>query len=98
MGLSPQQVATALGGEARGDTVLAPGPGHRPVDRSLSVKIDAQAPGGFLVHSFANDDPIVCKDHVREKLGIRDERPRREAAPSVEYVCTSSMMERLTSR
>jgi hypothetical protein len=86
MRVSRQQIAAALGGEARGDTVLAPGPGHRPIDRSLSVRIDEQAPGGFLVHSFANDDTIVCKDYVREKLGIRDERPPSRETPSVEYV------------
>jgi AAA domain len=50
--------------------VLAPGPGHSPADRSLSVKLDPNAPGGYLVHSFAGDDPIVCRDHVREKAGL----------------------------
>jgi hypothetical protein len=34
------------------------------------VKIDANAPDGFLVHSFANDDPIACRDYVRQKLGL----------------------------
>ena len=28
------------------------------------------APDGFLVHSFAGDDPIRCKNYVREKLGL----------------------------
>src|SRR5262249_30080107 len=39
-------------------------------DRSMSVKLDANAPDGFIVHSFAGDDPIACKDYVREKCGI----------------------------
>jgi len=68
--LTPTQIARALGGKVSGDHVLAPGPGHSPKDRSLSIKLDATAPDGFLVHSFAGDDPIRCKDYVREKLGL----------------------------
>ena len=64
--LDPRQVAHALGGEVAGrDTILAPGPGHSPRDRSLAVKIDPSAPHGFLVHSFAGDDWRECRDHVR---------------------------------
>lgn len=65
-----QQIARALGGEVCGNQVRAPGPGHSPKDRSLSIKLDASAPDGFLVHSFADDEPIRCKDYVREKLGL----------------------------
>jgi hypothetical protein len=65
-----QQVARALGGEISAGQVLAPGPNHTPKDRSLSIKLDAIAPGGFVVHSFAGDDPIICKDYVRQKLGL----------------------------
>ena len=68
--LSLQEIAAALGGEVSGPQVTAPGPNHSPKDRSLSVKLDASAPGGFVVHSFAGDDPIVCKDYVREKCGL----------------------------
>jgi putative DNA primase/helicase len=64
-----RSIAHALGGEVSGRQVLAPGPGHSRNDRSLSIKIDPNAPGGLLVHSFAGDDPIVCKDHVRQRLG-----------------------------
>jgi hypothetical protein len=64
------RLAVALGGEVRGDQVLAPGPNHGKADRSLAVKIDGTAPDGFLVHSFANDDAIVCKKYVREKCGL----------------------------
>ena len=28
------------------------------------------APEGFVVHSFAGDDPIVCRDYVRQRLGL----------------------------
>jgi hypothetical protein len=63
--------ARALGGEVAGpNKVLCPGPGHSPFDRSLSVTLDANAQGGFLVHSFANDDWKVCRDHVRQMLGL----------------------------
>jgi hypothetical protein len=65
-----QTLAKALGGEVNHRQVLAPGPGHSAIDRSLSVKLDSNAPDGFLVHSFAGDDPIACRDHVREKAGL----------------------------
>jgi hypothetical protein len=60
-----QTVARLLGGRINGDEVLCPGPSHSAIDQSLSVKIDASAPDGFLVHSFSSDDPIVCRDYVR---------------------------------
>ena len=76
-----QQIARALGGEACGNQVRAPGPGHSPKDRSLSIKLDASAPDGFLVHSFADDDPIRCKDYVREKLGLPPWNGNAKGAP-----------------
>jgi RecA-family ATPase len=72
---SLQTLAKALGGEVNGGQVLAPGPGHSPGDRSLSVKLDGSAPDGFVVHSFANDDPIACKDYVRTKVGLEPFKP-----------------------
>jgi putative DNA primase/helicase len=81
-------VAGALGGDVVGRQVLAPGPGHSPSDRSLSVQFTSA--DQFLVHSFAGDDPLVCKDYVRGKLGIpqwtpgdgrnRTTQPRKIAA------------------
>ena len=64
------RAAELLGGDVQGDQILCPGPGHSDGDRSLSVKPDDSAPGGFLVHSFAGDDPIVCRDFARKKLGL----------------------------
>jgi hypothetical protein len=64
-----------LGGEVGGGQVLAPGPGHSAADRSLSVKLDSSAPDGFLTHSFSGDDPIVCRDLVRQKLGLQSFKP-----------------------
>src|SRR5262249_26240087 len=66
----PRTIARALGGEISGRQILAPGPGHSRLDRSLSIRIEPAAPDRFVVHSFAGDDPLVCKDHVREHLGL----------------------------
>ena len=69
--LEPHEVARVLGGVVTGrNNISAPGPGHSPADRSLSVKIDPDAPELFLVHSFAGDPPMVCRDYVRGKLGL----------------------------
>lgn len=65
-----QTIARLLGGRINSGEVLCPGPDHSKGDASLSVKPNPNAPGGFLVHSFAKDDPIVCRDYVREKLGL----------------------------
>ena len=64
------EIARALGGNVSSGQVLAPGPGHSPGDHSLSIKLDASAPDGFVVHSFAGDNAIPCKDYVREKLRL----------------------------
>lgn len=74
--LSLEEIACALSGEISGGGVLAPGPGHSPQDRSLSIALSNADPG-YVVHSFAGDDPIKCKDHVREKLGISPWQPSR---------------------
>ena len=79
-----QALAKALGGEVSGGQVLAPGPGHSVVDRSLSVKLDSGAPDGFVTHSFAGDDPIACRDHVRAKAGLEPFKPRRASHDAVE--------------
>ena len=71
--------ARALGGDVNGRSVLAPGPGHSAGDRSLSVTPDANAPDGFLVNSFAGDDPIACKDYVRKRLGMPAFAPQAPA-------------------
>lgn len=75
--------ARALSGiVSRRDTVLCPGPGHSAGDRSLSVTFDTNAPDGFLVNSFANDDWQACRDHVRLLLGLGsfEGQGRREKA------------------
>jgi putative DNA primase/helicase len=67
--------AAALGGDVSGNGVICPGPGHSARDRSLSVTPCATAPNGFLVNSFAGDDPLVCLDYVRARLGLSPFRP-----------------------
>jgi hypothetical protein len=69
--LDPRTIANILGGEVIGRYgVSVPGPGHSKADRSLSIKLDSRAPGGFVVFSHAGDDPIECRDYVRERLGL----------------------------
>jgi hypothetical protein len=74
--MSLHEIASALGGEVSGDEVKAPSPGHSVKDRGMSVKLDASAPDGFLVHSFNGIDDIACKDYVREKLGQPPWQPK----------------------
>jgi hypothetical protein len=76
-----QSLARALGGVVSGKEVLAPGPGHSAKDRSLSVTLDPKAPDGFIVNSFAGDDPIRCKDFVREKAGLPAFNGERKPKP-----------------
>src|SRR5262249_2595868 len=74
-----EKIAEALGGDVLDDgQVLAPGPAHSAKDRSLLIKLDSSAPDGFVVHSFAGDDPIKCRDHVRAKLGLPEFKPRKK--------------------
>lgn len=80
------QAARALGGEVSRGAILCPGPGHSPADRSLSVRFSSSAPGGFVVHSFAGDDPLACKDYVRNRLHLpieltREPADRRQPTP-----------------
>lgn len=69
--MNAARIARRLGGEVSGrDTILCPGPGHSPNDRSLSVKLDPKARDGFPTYSHAGDDWRTCRDHVRERLGL----------------------------
>jgi hypothetical protein len=85
-----RSIARALGGEVSGSQVLAPGPGHSPKDRSLSVWLCPAAPDGFRTHSHVSDPWPECRDFVRDRLGLpadgwkrahrRSEPPRRPIA------------------
>jgi putative DNA primase/helicase len=88
-GLTLASIAGDLGGDISGNSVVAPGPGHSPTDRSLSVTLSPNAPDGFLVHSFCGDDGIKCKDYVREKCGIpswQSHKTSNANPPNVEYI------------
>ncbi|EYD74086.1 hypothetical protein Rumeso_04339 [Rubellimicrobium mesophilum DSM 19309] len=79
--LNLRSMAEALGGDVAGpNSILAPGPGHSPKDRSLSVKLTSKGPDGFTVYSHAGDDWKDCRDYVKEKLGL----PRWEPKPKPE--------------
>jgi putative DNA primase/helicase len=80
---SIEEIARACGGEVSGGQARVPGPGHSAKDRSLSIKICAVHKDGFLCHSFAGDNPIVCRDYVRQKLGMGPWQPgaTRERPP-----------------
>jgi len=82
--LTLASLAAALGGEVSGDQVLAPGPGHSPEDRSLSVKLVGD---DVVVHSFAGDDFRDAKDYVREKVGLDEWKPNGAKSPiTAEYI------------
>ena len=71
-----RSIAQALGGDVAGrDSVLAPGPGHSPGDRSMQVTFNGD---DFVVHSFAGDPWDVCRDDVRRRLGLAEWRPSCE--------------------
>lgn len=75
---TPQEIARAVGGVVQGQQVLAPGPGHSRKDRSLSIRISASSPDGFVVHSHAGDDWRAARDYVAAALGLGQDRHRRE--------------------
>jgi hypothetical protein len=72
--MSLQEIARAMGGVVSAGGVNAPGPGHKPSDRSLRIFLEEE---GIKVHSFAGDDPIKCKDYARQKLGLAAWQPTR---------------------
>jgi RecA-family ATPase len=74
--LTLETLRKSLGGKITNGQLLCPGPGHSAKDESLSIKLDPGAPDGMLVHSFADDDPIVCKDYIREKCGLPPFKPK----------------------
>lgn len=82
MQVTLQELAAALGGEISGGQVLAPGPGHSRGDRSLAVK-PVDDDDGFILHSHAGDDPIACKDYVRQKLGLPEWKPNGKHVETV---------------
>jgi putative DNA primase/helicase len=69
--MDARALAAALNGQAvSARQVLAPGPGHSPTDRSMSVLIGSEYPDGFWCHSFTDDHWQECRDHVRRAIGL----------------------------
>ncbi|MES0171282.1 toprim domain-containing protein [Mesorhizobium sp. M0006] len=46
----------------------------------MSVMLDSDAADGFRINSFAGDDWRICRDHVRQMLGIPDSGHHRPNA------------------
>jgi len=69
-------IARALGGEISGRQILAPGPGHSPQDRSLSIRIEPGAPAGFKSLQANGSSP------AKEKTNARRLRSRRTVVRS----------------
>jgi putative DNA primase/helicase len=68
--LTPREIAAVLGGDVTSrNSCNVPGPGHSKADRSLAITIDARQ-GRIIVCSHAGDDWKLCKDYVRERLGL----------------------------
>jgi hypothetical protein len=61
-----------------GPQILFAPPRHSRQDRSASLRFDPKAPGGFVIHSFAGDDPLLIRDYVRERLGLASGGEARE--------------------
>jgi hypothetical protein len=72
-----RSIARALGGDVVGGEVLAPGRGHARKDRSLSIKLSASSPDGFIVHSFAGENWRDCRDYLQR--GRQHEGPPEDA-------------------
>jgi putative DNA primase/helicase len=91
---SLREAAGLLKGEVSGNCVRCPGPQHSRTDRSLSVWFLPHAPSGFVVHSFAGDDPLRCRDHVREHLRLPVWRPNASRKGSVQQPETADQGQR----
>lgn len=79
---SPREAARLLGGELGPDGVIScPGPDHSRRDRSLRVWVTGDE---IKVHSFAGDDPLHCRDYVRDVLGFPSWEPGRSQRPYLE--------------
>ena len=81
--LSLRTIARATGGIVQGRQVLAPGPGHTLNDQSLSIRLSAQSPTGFIVYSHSGDDFRVARDFVAAKLGLGPDAWKRNQSLAV---------------
>ena len=76
MTIDLQTMQRKLGGSIYNNQLYCPGPLHSQSDRSLSIKLSATAPDGFVLNCFSpKDDPLKCLDYVRSKLGLPQWQP-----------------------
>jgi hypothetical protein len=95
-GLDLRSAARALDGDVVGGQILFAPPGHSRQDRSASLRFDPAAPGGFVVHSFAGDDPLLIRDYVKKQLGLASGRDARLARSSAAPASSPDDAERMT--
>jgi putative DNA primase/helicase len=83
-------IAQALGGEIAGGQVKAPGPGHSPRDRSMTVRPNPEKRSGFDIYSHAGDEFAECYRRVREAIGgsVLDFKPPKRASNNGERALT----------
>src|SRR5262245_39627254 len=78
--ISEREAVRWFGGEVKPDnSIQCAGPGHSKDDRSMRIWFGPRYPDGFRVHSFV-DDPMMCRDYVRQVLGLEPWRPGRWAS------------------
>src|SRR4051794_20876245 len=68
--LNLRELAERLDGEVDRQRIRFSPPGHSKQDRSAWVEPAHTVADGFYVGSFANDDPLALRDHVKDRLGI----------------------------
>jgi hypothetical protein len=90
---SLHEIARALGGKVQrdkiGSHVVAPGPGQKRGDRSLSVWINSDK---ITVHSHRGEDWRTYQAYVRERCGLEPWKPRgRKSTPKTVPISTRNM-------
>ena len=67
-----EKITRARGGDWHGNQGSVAGPGHKPRDRSMSIRDGG--PDGVLLKSFANPaDELAFKRELRASLSVRPE-------------------------
>jgi putative DNA primase/helicase len=69
------KLAAKLKGKVSGRWIVICGPNHSKDDLSLAILFTPKARDGFIVHSFAGDDPALCRRYVNKTLKRRRLRP-----------------------
>jgi hypothetical protein len=91
MSLDLQTMRAALGGYISKGQLRCPGPRHRKHDDSLSIKLSATAPNGFVLNTFSTKDDIAtCRDYVCQRLGLPSDKLRGTPGTGVSFSDTSN--------